>query len=94
MSVTELAKQFNDEEGTGIYTKMNHYHFSFAVEDGVTDEAEIKWAVKRLQNNHAGGASRMTAEYHKGWLAAARREEKKGETAEKRGESGKTHERE
>ena len=27
MSVTELAKQFNDEEGTGIDTKMNHSHF-------------------------------------------------------------------
>ena len=27
MRVTELAKQFNDEEGTGIYTKMNHSHF-------------------------------------------------------------------
>ena len=24
MSVTELSKQFNDEEGTGIDTKMNH----------------------------------------------------------------------
>ena len=27
MSVTELAKQFNDEEGKGIYTKMNHSIF-------------------------------------------------------------------
>ena len=27
MSVTELAKQFNDEEGTGIYTYMNHSLF-------------------------------------------------------------------
>ena len=27
MSVTRLAKQFNDEEGTGIDTKMNHSHF-------------------------------------------------------------------
>ena len=27
MSVTELAKQFNDEEGTGIDTKMNHLLF-------------------------------------------------------------------
>ena len=27
MSVTELAKQFNDEEGTGIDTKMNHSFF-------------------------------------------------------------------
>ena len=26
MSVTELAKKCNDEEGTGIDTKMNHYH--------------------------------------------------------------------
>ena len=28
----------------------------FAVEDGVPTEAEIEWAVKRLQNNRAGGA--------------------------------------
>ena len=27
MSVTELSKQFNDEEVTGIDTKMNHSHF-------------------------------------------------------------------
>ena len=27
MSVTELAKQFNDEEGRGIDTKMNHSLF-------------------------------------------------------------------
>ena len=27
MSVNELAKQFNDEEGTGIDTKMNHSLF-------------------------------------------------------------------
>ena len=27
MSVTELDTQFNDQEGTGIYTKMNHSHF-------------------------------------------------------------------
>ena len=66
----------------------------FAVEDGVPEEGEIEWAVKRLQNNCAGGASRMRAEDLKGWLAAAQRGEKKGETAEKRGEAGKTHKRE
>ena len=27
----------------------------FAVEDGVPEEGEIEWAVKRLQNNRAGG---------------------------------------
>ena len=27
MSDTKLAKQFNDEEGTGMDTKMNHSHF-------------------------------------------------------------------
>ena len=27
MSVTELSKQFNDKEGTGIYIKMNHSLF-------------------------------------------------------------------
>ena len=29
MSLTELAKQFNDEEGTGIDTKMNHLLFQW-----------------------------------------------------------------
>ena len=48
----------------------------FAVEDGVPEEEEIEWAVKRLQNNRAGGPSRMRAEDPKGWLAAARRGEK------------------
>ena len=45
----------------------------FAVEDRVPEEGEIEWAVKRLQNNRAGGPSRMRAEDLKGWLAAARR---------------------
>ena len=49
------------------------------------EEGEIEWAVKRLQNNRAGGASRMRAENLKGWCSAARRGEKKGETAEKEG---------
>ena len=53
------------------------------VEDGVPTEAEIEWAVKRLRNNRAGGASRMRAEDLKGWLAAARRGEKERETATK-----------
>ena len=47
------------------------------------DEGEIEWAVKRLRNNRVGGLLRMQAEDLKGWLAAARRGEKKGETAEK-----------
>ena len=55
----------------------------FAVEDGVPEEREIEWAVKRLQNNRAGGPSQMRAEDLKGWLAETRRREKKGETAEK-----------
>ena len=45
----------------------------FAVEDGVPEEEDIDWAVKQLQNNRAGGTSRMRAEDLKGWLAAARR---------------------
>ena len=49
------------------------------------EEGGVEWAVKRLQNNCAGGASRMRAEDLNGWLAAARRGEKKGETAEKEG---------
>ena len=50
----------------------------FAVKDGVPEEGEIEWAVKRLQNNCAGGPSRMRADDLKGWLAAARRGEKEG----------------
>ena len=55
------------------------------MEDGVPEEGDIEWAVKRLRNNRAGGPSRMRAEDLKGWLAAARRGEKQGETAEKEG---------
>ena len=57
----------------------------FAVEDGVPKEGGIEWAVKRLRNNRTGGASRMRAEDLKVWIAAARRGEEKGETAEKEG---------
>ena len=49
------------------------------------DEGEIEWAVKRLRKNRARGALRMRAEDLKGWIVAARRGEKKGETAEKEG---------
>ena len=48
-------------------------------------EGEIEWAVKRLHNNRTRGASRMRAEDLKGWLAAAQRGDKKGETADKEG---------
>ena len=61
----------------------------FAVEDGVPGEGDIEWAVKRLQNKRAGGASRMRSEDLKGWLAAARRGEKEREAAVKDGESRK-----
>ena len=57
----------------------------FAVEDGVLEEEEIEWAVRRLQNNHAGGASRMRAEDLKGWLAAARTGDKEKEAVTKDG---------
>ena len=57
----------------------------FEVEDGVPLEAEVEWAVKRLQNNRAGGASRMRAEDFKGWMAAARRGEKEREAKTKEG---------
>ena len=56
----------------------------FEVEDKVPDEGEIEWAVKRLQNNHSRGPSRMRVEHLKGWLAVAQRGEK-GETADKEG---------
>ena len=61
----------------------------FAVEDGVPEEEEIEWAVKRLQNNRAGGPSRMRAGGLKGWLAAARRGEKEREAATKDGEGSR-----
>ena len=66
----------------------------FAVGDGVPEEGEIEWAVKRQQNNRAGGTSRMRAEDLKGWLAAARRGEKEREAAVKDREPGRTKERE
>ena len=56
---------------------------TFEVEDRVPDEGEIEWVVKRLRNNRTGGPSRMQAGDLKGWLAAARIGEKKGETADK-----------
>ena len=56
-----------------------------AVEDRVPDEREIEWVVKRLRKNRTRGPSRMQAEDLKGWLAAARIGEKKGETADKDG---------
>ena len=59
------------------------------MEDRVTDEEEIEWAVKRLRNNRAGGPSRMRAGDLKGWLAAAQRGEKE-ETADKEGGGGHT----
>ena len=57
----------------------------FVVEGGVPEEEEIEWAVKRLQNNRAGGASWMRAEDLKGWLAAARIGEKEREAETKDG---------
>ena len=48
-------------------------------------EEEIESAVKRLQNNRAGGPSRMRAEDLKGWLAAVRRGEKEREAETKDG---------
>ena len=57
----------------------------FAVEDGVPEEEETEWALKRLQNNRARGALRMRAEDLKGWLAAARRGDKEREAATKDG---------
>ena len=59
------------------------------VEDGVLEEGEIQYAVKRLQNNRAGGPSRMQAEDLKGWLVAAKRGEKEREAAVKDGGSRK-----
>ena len=38
----------------------------FAVEDGVPEESEVECAVKHLQNNRAGGPSRMREEDLKG----------------------------
>ena len=49
------------------------------------EERKIEWAVKRLQNNRAGGTLLMRAEDLKGCLAEARRGDKKSENAEKEG---------
>ena len=53
----------------------------FMVEDMVSEEGEIEWAVKRLHNNRSGGTLRMWAEHIKGWLTAARRVEKEENAA-------------
>ena len=45
----------------------------------------MEWAVKRLQNNRAGGPSRMRAEDLKGWMAVARTGEKEWEAKTKDG---------
>ena len=44
--------------GDSIPVNIEH----FLVEDGVPEEGEVEWAVKRLRNNRAGGTSRMRAE--------------------------------
>ena len=84
-------KQITAERLT-LYSRVPHPGDSipvdiepFAVEDRVPEEGDIEWAVKLLRNNRAWGPSRIRAEDLKGWLAAARRGEKKGETAEKEG---------
>ena len=67
----------------------------FAVEDGVPEEEEIEWEVKRLRNNRAGGPSRMLAGNLKVWLAAARKGGKEREAVRKYGgEAGRTTVRE
>ena len=58
---------------------------TFEVDEGVPEEGEVEWAVKRMRKNRAGGTLRMRADDLKGWLAAAQRGEKKGEIAEKEG---------
>ena len=46
------------------------------MDDSVTMEDEIGWAVKRLHNHCSGGTLGMRAEHLKGWLAAARKKYK------------------
>ena len=49
----------------------------------INSNTQSQFQPQRLQNNRAAGPLRMRADDLKGWIAAARREEKKGETAEK-----------
>ena len=50
----------------------------FPVDDSVSTEDEIEWAVKRLRNNRSGGASGMRVEHLKRWLTKAQKAAKIG----------------
>ena len=52
----------------------------FLVDDSVSTEDKIEWAVTRLQNHCSRGGSVMRDEHLKGWLAEARKKER-GEVA-------------
>ena len=54
------------------------------VEDLVTTEDEIEWAVKRLRNHSSGGPSGMRAQHLKRWLETARKAEKDATTTMER----------
>ena len=45
------------------------------VEESVTTEGDIKWAVKRIKNHRSRGPSGMPADHLKEWLVEARKEE-------------------
>ena len=45
-------------------------------------EDNIEWAVKRPQNHRSGGTSWMRSKHLKGWLAAARKNDKEEAAAE------------
>ena len=45
------------------------------------EEGEVEWEVNRLRSNRSGGPLGMREEHIKGWLAAARREDKEGNEA-------------
>ena len=53
----------------------------FPVDDLVSTEYDIEWAVTRLCNHRSGDPSGMRVEHLKGWLATVRKKEREEATS-------------
>ena len=61
---------------TPVGTNIPIYVQPFPVDESVTTEDNIEWAVTRLCNHRSGGALGMRAEHLKRWLATTQKSEK------------------